>query len=182
MHESDRVPSALTDDEQRLLRLFRCLDNNARSETLRRLGKRLMMEAAVDPRLHCYENPEQEARRELRDGIDERLTRLWPHCVLLELRDFDYDVTKEGWQEAGISIAEVILGSGQDDEQFADMLVDAYLEGAETYDVPLPSDFAEPEESKEAAVQGMREDLQREALTFIKGWRERVLLAFEQGP
>jgi len=63
----------MSDDEQRLLRLFRCLDNDARSETLQRLGKRLMMDAAVDPSIPFYKHPGEVARQELHEPIDERL-------------------------------------------------------------------------------------------------------------
>lgn len=80
------------------------------------------------------------------------------------------------------SVAAVILGSGQNDDEFADMLVEAYLEGANKYDVPLPCDLADVEESKEEAIEEMRQDLQGKALSFIKDWRENVLRRFEQGP
>ena len=173
----------LSEDEQRLIRLFRCFDNDTRSETLQRLGKRLMMEAAVDLSLSSNEKPEQAVREELHDEIDHRLKRLWPvHFPLLDLLDYDFDVTQEGWQEASIPVANVILGSGQNDDDFADMLLEAYLEGAKKYDTPLPCDFADMKESKEEAVQAMRQDLHREALTFIKDWRENVIRRFEQGP
>ncbi len=183
MSESSRPIVPMSEDEQRLIRLFRCLDNEARSEMLQRLGKRLMMEAAVDPRLSFYDKPDQAAREELHEGIDDRLKRLRPvHCDLLDLLDYDFDVTKEGWQEAGFPIEDVILGSGHSDDEFADMLVEAYLEGANKYDFPLPCDFADPNESNEEAVQAMRQDLHREALAFIKGWRDNVIRRFEQGP
>jgi len=136
-------------DEQRMIRLFRCLDNGACSETLRRLGKRLMMEAAVNRSLPFSAQPDQAAREELYDKIDDRLTRLRPiHCHLLDLLDYDFDVTQEGWQEAGVHISEVLLGSGQNDDDFAAMLVDAYLEGANKYDAPLPCNFTDPEEAR----------------------------------
>ena len=183
MSESNLPSRLLGEDEQRLLRLFRCLDNDARSEVLQHLGKRLMMEAAVDPHLSFYQNPEQEARKELHENIDDRLKRLMPvHCVLVDLLDYDYDVTEYGWQDASISVAEVILGSAGNDDEFADMLVDAYLEGASKYDVPLSCEFMGPELSGEEAVQAMRQDLHKEAVMFIRSWRDNVIRRFEQAP
>ena len=74
----------------------------------------------------------------------------------------------------------MILGSGQNDEYFAETLVEAYLEGANKYDLPLPCDFAEPDEGEQEAVQEMRKNLCQEALTFIRSWRETVVRRFEQ--
>ncbi|MDF0649997.1 MAG: hypothetical protein P0121_00815 [Nitrospira sp.] len=137
----------------------------------------------MDQRLSLYENPTQSARDELQSEIDDRLKEVWPvHCNLLGLLDYDFDVTQEGWQEASISVAKVILGSAENDDEFGQMLVEAYLEGARKYDVPLPIDFIDPEENEEETVQAMREDLQREAVAFIKSWRENVIRRFEQGP
>ncbi len=59
MSDPSHPLGSVSEDEQRLIRLFRCLDNDARSGTLQRLGKRLMMGAAVDPILSLYENPER---------------------------------------------------------------------------------------------------------------------------
>jgi hypothetical protein len=175
--------SSLNEDEQRLIRLFRCLDNDARSEMLQRLGKRLMKEAAIDPDISFYQNPEQEARQELQDEFDERLKRLWPiHCSLLDLKDYDWDVAENGWQEAGIAVSEVILGSAENDDDYAEMLVEAYLEGARRYDVPLLCEFADADVSLQAAEDEMRQDLNREALSFIRDWRENVIRRFEQAP
>ena len=171
----------MSEDEKRLIRLFRCLDDDARSETLLRLGKRLMMQAAVDPRLTLYENPGEAARQELHEPIDERLQRLRPiHSVLMDLLDYDFNVIEVGWIDASVSVADVILGSEQNDDEFADMLVEAYLEGANRYDIPLPCDFSE--ESNDEAVQAMRQDLHKEAVTFIESWREDVIRRFEQAP
>jgi|CXWL01.1.fsa_nt_gi hypothetical protein len=183
MSEPNSSQSAISEDEQRLVRLFRCLTNEARTKTLQRLGNRLMMEAAIDLDVSSFKSPEEAAREELQEEIDDRLKRLMPvHCVLVDLLDYDYDVTEYGWRDASISIAEVILGSGENDDEFADMLVDAYLQGANRYDVPLPCDFAEPEISRAEAVQDMRQYFQQEALTFIKKWRENVIRQFEQAP
>jgi hypothetical protein len=183
MSDPVTTPDKLNNDEKRLIRLFHCLDNDGRSEMLQRLGKRLIMEAALDPHLNYSRNPEEAAKEELHEGIDDRLKRLCPiHSDLLDLLDYDFNVTEYGWQDAGVSIAEVILGSDQNDDEFAEMLVDAYLDGAKRYDVPLPCDFADAEVSKDAAIEEMRQDLQGKALSFIKEWRENVLRRFEQGP
>lgn len=150
---------------------------------LQRLGKRLMMESAIDPNLSGYEKPEREAQEELHEEIDDRLKRLMPiHCVLVDLLDYDFDVTEYGWRDSGFSVAQVILGSGQNDDEFANMLVDAFLQGANKYDVPLPCEFAGPEKTAEEAVREMRQDLHREAMTLIVSWRENVIRRFEQAP
>ncbi len=183
MNEPNPHPSSISADEQRLIRLFRCLDEDARSEVLQRLGKRLMMEAAMDSWLRSDEKPCQAASEELSEGIDDRLRRLWPiHSTLLDLLDYDFDVTQYGWHEAAFSIAEVILGSGYNDHDFADRLVEAYVEGSNKYDVPLPCDFVEPEQNREEAVEEMRQELHGEALRFIQSWRENVIRRFEQAP
>jgi len=41
-----------------------------------------------------------------------------------------FDVIKGWWQEAGITVADVTLRSGQNDDVYADMLLETYLEGA----------------------------------------------------
>jgi hypothetical protein len=71
---SDHVPppDTMNADEQRLIRLYHCLDKDARSEMLQRLGKHLLMEAALDPHLRLSKNPEQDAKEELQQGIDHR--------------------------------------------------------------------------------------------------------------
>ncbi len=183
MSEPNLPSSLISEDEQRLLRLFRCLNNEARSEMLQRLGKSLMMESAIDPNLSGYEKPAYEAQEELHEEIDDRLKRLMPiHCVLVDLLDYDFDVTEYGWRDSGFSVAQVILGSGQNDDEFADMLVEAYLQGANQYDVPLSCDFMGPELTGEEAVQTMRQDLHQEAVMFIRSWREDVIRRFEQAP
>src|SRR5205085_11631916 len=91
------------------------------------------------------------------------------------------DVTEHGWKDASICIKEVILGSAQMDDDFANMLVEAYLVGASKYDIPLAPDFAGPEVKKEEEAEVMRKDLHKEALVFIKEWRENVVRHLEQG-
>jgi hypothetical protein len=49
---------------------------------------------------------------------------------LINLLDYDFDITEYGWENAGFSIAQVILGSDRDDDEFAEMLVEAFLAGA----------------------------------------------------
>jgi hypothetical protein len=101
---------------------------------------------------------------------------------LIDLLDYDFDITEYGWVDAGVSIAQVILGSDGDDDEFAEMLVGAFLAGANKYDIPLPCDFRDAEVSKEQAIDEMRQDLHKTAITFIKDWRENVVRRFEQAP
>ena len=62
----------------------------------------------------------------------------------MDLLDYDFNIAEHGWQEASISIADVILGSSQNGEEFADILMEAYLAGANKYDVPLQGPCRDP--------------------------------------
>jgi len=62
----------------------------------------------------------------------------------MDLLDYDFNIAEHGWQEASISIADVILGSSQNGEEFADILMEAYLAGANKYDVPLQGPIRDP--------------------------------------
>jgi hypothetical protein len=86
---------------------------------------------------------------------------------LINLLDYDFDITEYGWEDAGFSIAHMILGSDRDDDEFAEMLVEAFLAGANKYDIPLPCDFRD-DVSKEQTVDEMRQDFYKAAVTFIK--------------
>lgn len=181
MSESNRPMGSLSEDERRLIRLFRCLNGRGQSETLQVVGKRLLIEAAVDTALYHDESEEQTIKDQLDVGIDDCLNQIRPvDCELLDLRDSDFDVTEEGWQKASISVAEVILGSDSNDDEFAQMLVDAYVEGVRKCGLTLPIDFLDADDNEEEAVQSLRKDLQGKALSFIKNWRERLLRRFEQ--
>ena len=99
--------------------------------------------------------------------------------IHFDLLNEDFDVTEHGWRDSGVDIAEAILGTSEDDEELADQLVRAYLEGAEKYDVSLSIDFAEPEEESEAEEE-MLKHLHRQSLTLIKDWRERIMQHLER--
>ena len=73
------------------------------------------------------------------------------------------------------------LATSDADEDAAEELVAAYLQGAHKYDVPLPSEFRD-DISLEEAEKEMREDLHKEALAFIRAWREGVVATLESGP
>jgi len=60
-----RGSEELNDDERRLIRLFRCMDETEQAETLTEAAKRLMRRCSVDPYLGRFELVEQTLAREL---------------------------------------------------------------------------------------------------------------------
>ena len=169
-------PDGLSDDEWRLVRLFRRLHPTDRSNILRHTAERLL---AKYPLASYYfsKDPKKAAENELNEEIDWRLRLIQPSTLYItDLCDYDWHIEEEGWPEG---VADVLLGSSDDDDNAAESLVEAYLEGARRYDVPLQTDFRDAECSLEEAEKDMREDLYKEALKFIEVWREEVVTALE---
>ena len=162
----------LTDDEKRLIRLFRCLDSRGRDKILIETAMRLLRVTPIGNH-YFSQNPFQNKLEELSDPISERLYGMMPYdSTLTDLYDYDYRVAEIAW-EVEDEVADVLLGTSKYDEEVADHLVEIYLEGANEFDIPLPTEYG-------AAEDEMRADLKDEALKLINSWREKILNTIEE--
>ena len=119
------------------------------------------------------QNPVQDGLEELSDPIAERLYRVIPHdSELIDLHDYDYRVAEIAW-EVEDEVADILLGRSKYDEDAACHLVEFYLEEANKFDIPLPTEFGVTEDE-------MRVDLKDEALKLINSWREKILNTIEE--
>jgi hypothetical protein len=165
----------LNPDEQRLLRLFRCMVEAERHEFLLKAGLTLMKRLSVDPYSHKNENAPNEGADE---DPDERIRGTWPgDWPGLKLLDLDC-LGDPGFfiSENFVNAAESLLGSSDDDEQFAAALTEAFF----NWDFPdgdLPYLFEY--EQNDGTVDELRTTLQQDFFTFIREWRERIVKTFE---
>ena len=151
----------LTDDEKRLVRFFRCLDSRGRDKVLIEITLRILRVTPIDDH-YFSQNPVQDGLEELADPIAERLYRAIPcDSKITDLRDYDYNVAEIAW-EVENEVADTLLGTSKYDEEVANHLVEVYLEGANEFDIPLPTEFGVTEDE-------MRVDLKDEALILILG-------------
>ena len=162
----------LTDDEKRLVRLFRCLDSRGRDKVLIETTLRILRVTPIDDHRFA-QNPAQNRLEELSDPIAERLYRVIPYdSQITDLHDYDYHVAEIAW-EVEDEVADILLGTSKYDEDAAYHLVEVYLEGANEFDIPLPTEFGVTEDE-------MRVDLKDEALKLINSWREKILNTIEE--
>ena len=162
----------LTDDEKRLVRLFRCLDSRGKDKILIEAAMRLLRVTPIGNH-YFSQNSVQNRLEELADPIAERLYGMMPYdSELTDLYDFDYRVAEIAW-EVEDEAADILLGSSKYDEEAANHLVEVYLEGANEFNIPLPTEFDATEEE-------MMADLKDEALKFINSWREKILNTIEE--
>ena len=162
----------LTDDEKRLVRLFRCLDSRGKDKILIETALRILRVTPIGNH-YFSQNPVQDRLEELADPIAERLYGMMPYdSNLADLYDFDYRVAEIAW-EVEDEVADILLGSSKYDEEAANHLVEVYLEGANEFNIPLPTEFGATEEE-------MMADLKDEALKFINSWREKILNTIEE--
>ena len=116
----------LTEDEKRLVKLFRCLDSYGRDKILIETSLCILR---VTPIRHYYfsTNPIEEGREELPDPISYRLYCIVPHdSDLTDLHNSDYHFEEIAW---GDEVTNILLGTSEYDEEAADQLVETYLEG-----------------------------------------------------
>ena len=160
----------LTDDETRLIRLFRCLDSDGRECLLREAALRILKVTPID-NYHFFKNPKQEELEELTEPIAERLYRVIPYdSYFTDLHDYDYHFAEIAWED---NVEDILLGISEFDENAAEMLVEAYLEGVDQFRMLLDTDFGVTEDQ-------MITDLRKEALKLIHSWRERILKRIEE--
>ena len=162
----------LTDDEKGLVRLFRCLDSRGRDKVLIETTLWILRVTPIGDH-YFSQNPVQDRLEKLADPIAERLYRVIPHdSKLTDLRDYDYNVAEIAW-EVEDEVADILLGTSKYDEEAASHLVEVYLEGANEFSIPLPTEFGATEDE-------MRADLKDEALKLINSWREKILNTIEE--
>ena len=160
----------LTDDETRLIRLFRCLDSDSRECLLREAALRILKVTPIDD-YHFFANPKREELEELTEPIVERLYRVIPYdSYLMDLHDYDYHFAEIAWED---DVESILLGISEFDGNAAEMLVEAYLEGVYEYGMCLATEFGTTEDQ-------MMADLRKEALKLIHSWRERILKRIEK--
>ena len=162
----------LTDDEKRLVRLFRCLDSRGKDKVLIETTLRLLRVTPIGNH-YFSQNPVQDKLEELADPIAERLYGMMPYdSYLTDLHDYDYHFAEIAWEVEDEAV-DVLLGTSEYDEEAANHLVEVYLEGANKFSIPLPTEFGATEDE-------MRADLKDEALKFINAWREKILNTIEE--
>lgn len=162
----------LTDDEKRLVRLFRCLDSRGRDKVLIETTLRLLRVTPIGNH-YFSQNPVQNKLEELADPIAERLYGMMPYdSYLTDLHDYDYHFAEIAWEVEDEAV-DVLLGTSKYDEEAANHLVEVYLEGANEFSIPLPTEFGATEDE-------MMADLKGEALKFINAWREKILNTIEE--
>ena len=162
----------LTDDGKRLVRLFRCLDSRGKDKVLIETTLRILRVTPIGNH-YFSQNPVQDKLEELSDPIAERLYGMMPYdSTLTYLHDYDYHVAEIAWEIEDEAV-DVLLGTSKYDEEAANHLVEIYLEGANEFDIPLPTEFGATEDE-------MRADLKDEALKLINSWREKILNTIEE--
>ena len=162
----------LTDDEKRLVKLFRCLDSRGRDKVLIETTLRLLRVTPIGDH-YFSRNPVQDKLEELADPIAERLYRVIPYdSQLTDLHDYDYHVAEIAWEVENEAV-DILLGTSKYDAEAANHLAEVYLEGANEFSIPLPTEFGATEEE-------MMADLKDEALKLINSWREKILNTIEE--
>lgn len=180
MEQADTRPAGLTDDEWRLLRLFRCMDPGEADRTL--------LEAAASL-FHWYLDPQR--RWSIDDFLEYLRQKRMPWDVedvkghLLAIRPADWPdrrlVDLNVFPDPGLALAKAspewfcytVLGGSVLDHDAANELVQLYLERCKDCGVTLPTASGEHDEDIRA---GLRADF----LGFIREWRERVIAAVEE--
>jgi hypothetical protein len=131
----ESTPPELSEDEGRLLRLFRCMDTEDQGETLIEVSHRLMRKYSVDPHLGKFGSAEDTLRDELSpenlENFDERIFSTWPgdwpNRKIVDLDNLgDASFFLKEKMEEGASY--YILGSSENDPSNAEYLAEMYLE------------------------------------------------------
>ncbi len=162
----------LTDDEKRLVRLFRCLDSRGRDKILIETTLRILRVTPIGNH-YFSQNSAQDKLEELADPIEERLYDMMPYdSYLTDLHNYDYHFAEIAWEVEDEAV-DILLGTSKYDEEAANHLVEVYLEGANEFDIPLSTEFGATEDE-------MMADLKDEALKLINSWREKILNTIEE--
>jgi hypothetical protein len=170
MSEQYRAPKLeLTFDENRLVRLFRCLDSLGRSSLLNDLHLKLMKSHSVDPLIAKVSNAAQAIADELEEPPDERLLCAQPcETLIAGAHDFDIPLAEIAW---GGEYAEWLLGAEEtQDDWTVKSLVEAYVQSMDElgYD---PCVNLNSEDDQQFA--------REEAAEYIRFWRARIVEGIE---
>ncbi len=172
--------SELSEDETKLVRLYRYLSDGMQKYILLEMGRDLMMNYSVQKfsRFERPEDIERQIKEELSpenvEDFDERLINTYPstwpgqHGVELDNVEGSFFV-----RDTMCETFEHLFGKAQYDVQAASILVDEYLRCQGEYYFPLPTEFGATEDE-------MIEDFTNGFISFMKEWRERVILAMER--
>lgn len=172
-------PLDLSPHEERLVRLFRCLEAAEQNRALILLAKRLLRRHALGS-YRSSSDPVGRPQAELREKLWDRVQRVRPMTKTIDdVKDYDCHVEDE-WRECGLDIEELLLGASSDDETAADELIGAYFQCVEDFSLPLMTDFTGPGEDEAEAERRMMQLLKGEALKFIVDWREAIVATLER--
>ena len=177
----------LSQDEWRLVRLFRCMIKDEQSDMLIKVTHQLMRKYSVDPDLSKFQPIEDTLRDELNpenvENFDERLLSAWPgnwsgrkFVELDNVGDPGAFLEKELIE----GISRHILGASEYDSSSAELLAESYLENISELGYQAYRDSCDTDEEKAEADQWQRTDTINDFIGFIKEWRERVVTTIER--
>jgi len=160
----------LSFDENRLVRLFRCMSKVDRSIQLYKLHQQLMKTHTVLPELERFTNWKEHKAEEMSSHINERLNSARPfQTEIANAHELTLDLSEMAW---GCDFAEVLLGTEElQNNEFVESLSMAYLQahheaGAEPcYD---------PNDDDQIGY------LNEEAANYLCYWRENIVRGLEQ--
>lgn len=184
---TDAKPTELSEDEARLIRLFRCMDSDDKSETLIGAAHKLMRKYHVDPHVGRFQKEEDTLRMELDpeyvENFDDRLMSAcpvdWAEKKIVELDNVgDYGFFLKEKMEEGASY--YILGSTENDRYNSEYLAEAYLDDISEQGFPRYRDFCDTEEEIEEMDEQEKKDIIADFIGFLKTWRERVIATIEK--
>ena len=169
--QSQAETNDLGEGEGRLIRLWRSLGSDERSDELVHIAKRLLSKHLIEPSISSAKNGDRAVEDEPEQEFDEQLHQTMPYeGHLVNLDDYVYTVIESAWPDG---IADVIFGSSERDALAAEWLVDAYLERANETDIVLMTEF-------DATQEEMEETLKEEFQAFIRRWREHTVATLER--
>lgn len=171
----------VSDDEWRLIRLFRCMTIPERHDVLVSVGQTLMRRYSVDPHLGRFSPAEETMKEELSpenvEDFDGRLIEAWPATwpgqlwLDLDMTDDARDFLHEALYH---EVSYRVLGTADFDEHTADSLAESFLEHPLVVsEGVLPTEFGATQEE-------MRADLEADFVGFLRAWRERVVATIER--
>lgn len=173
-------PPGLTDDEWRLVRMYRCMDGAERDDTLIAMCHALMLRYPLWPgEDEEPPDPAQCPRIELSPGDWDSLADClwgtwpndWPGRQFVEL---SHTADPGFWIRAVLAdgLDRFLLGSSQHDEGSAEWLSELYLLDEDVQFVHRVAGY-------EMAWEEMKADATRELIGFLHEWREQVVQGLE---
>lgn len=173
---SDSTDLSLTEDEVRMVRLYRCLNANERDNVLTDVLQTLMARYKVDP---CFDGYADKGDSELSSGeVNEYDARLmsawpgeWPERGDVHLDNLgDPSAVLEQWIPEPLYS---VMGASEQDRALAQGLALEYVNSMKEEGCPLSSDYG-------CAEDETKKGIEQSFLHFIREWRERVLRTIER--